>query len=87
MTGRFDPPWTSFTQLQQLYDVETLGSDAAGLPDDTNVLVLVHPQNLSEAMLFSIDQYLLKGGRALIFLDPHHESDPMAAMGGAMPLS
>jgi ABC-type uncharacterized transport system involved in gliding motility auxiliary subunit len=83
MTGRFDPPWTSFTQLQQLYEVETLGSDAAGLPVDTNVLVLVHPQNLSESMLFSIDQYLLKGGKALIFLDPHHESDPMAAMGGA----
>ncbi|GGD56498.1 GldG family protein [Lacimicrobium alkaliphilum] len=83
MTGRFDPPWTSFTQLQQLYDVETLGSDAAGLPADTNVLVLVHPQNLSESMLYSIDQYVLNGGKALVFLDPHHESDPMAAMGGA----
>lgn len=83
MTGRFDPPWTSFTQLQQLYDVQTLASDAASLPADTDVLVMVHPQNLSESMLFSIDQYVLNGGKALIFLDPHHESDPMAAMGGA----
>ncbi|WP_088331735.1 Gldg family protein [Lacimicrobium sp. SS2-24] len=83
MTGRFEQPWTSVTQLQQLYEVETLGLDATAVPDDTNVLMLVHPQNVSESLLFSIDQYLLSGGKALVFLDPHHESDPMAAMGGA----
>lgn len=83
MTGRFDPPWTSISQLQQLYDVEQLGVDAEAVPEDTDVLLLIHPKGLSEALQFSIDQYAMQGGKLLVFVDPHHESDPMAAMGGA----
>ncbi|MBN7824872.1 GldG family protein [Bowmanella dokdonensis] len=83
MTGRFDPAWTSVDQLQQLYQLEILGSDATSLPEQTDVLLLIHPSNLSETLLYSIDQYVMGGGKLLAFLDPHHESDPMAAMGGA----
>ncbi|MBT1065686.1 Gldg family protein [Bowmanella sp. Y26] len=83
MTGRFDPAWTSISQLQQLYDVQVLGSDAASVPVDTDVLLLIHPKNLTDALQFSIDQYALNGGKLMVFVDPHHESDPMAAMGGA----
>ncbi len=82
MTGRFDPPWVFYQQLQQLYQVETLGSDASDIPADTDVLMLVHPQNLSEAMLYSIDQFAMTGGKILAFLDPHNESDSMAMMSG-----
>ncbi|MDF2179599.1 Gldg family protein [Aliiglaciecola sp. CAU 1673] len=83
MTGRFDPAWTSISQLQQLYDVEQLGTDADAIPQDTDVLLLIHPKNLSDALQFSIDQYAMKGGKVLMFVDPHHESDPMGGMGGA----
>ena len=84
MTGQFDPAWTFYTQLQQLYQVELVGSDITTLPDDTDLLVLVHPKNLSESLLFAVDQYALKGGKVLAFVDPHNESDPMAMMTGAM---
>ncbi|GGO72162.1 GldG family protein [Bowmanella pacifica] len=83
MTGRFDPAWTSINQLQQLYDVQVLGSDVSAVPVDTDVLLLIHPKNLSDELLFSVDQYALGGGKLMVFVDPHHESDPMAAMGGA----
>ncbi|WP_102796628.1 GldG family protein [Bowmanella denitrificans] len=83
MTGRFDPAWTSITQLQQLYDVQVLGSDISQVPEDTDVLLLVHPKAFSDALLLSIDQYALGGGKLMAFVDPHHESDPMGAMGGA----
>ena len=82
MSGQFDPPWTIYEQIQQLYSLETIEANASDLPDDLDVLVLIHPQNLSDAMLFAIDQYALNGGKVLAFLDPHHESDPMAAMSG-----
>lgn len=80
MTGQAEPKWTFYNQLEQLYQVELIGGDATALPVDTDVLMLIHPQELSQSLLFAIDQYVLSGGKMMAFLDPHHESDPMATM-------
>lgn len=85
MTGQVDPPWTFLTQLEQLYEVEQLSSDIISLPENTDVLLLVHPKEYSEALSFAIDQYALSGGKVLVFLDAHNESDQMAMMAGPMP--
>ena len=85
MTGQVDPAWTFLTQLEQLYKVEQLGSEITSLPDNTDVLLLVHPQEYSDALLFAIDQYALSGGKVLVFVDAHNESDQMAMMAGPMP--
>lgn len=82
MSGQFDPPWTFYTQLQQLYNVELLASSAESLPVETDVLMLVHPGQLSDALLYDLDQYAMNGGKLLIFVDPANESDPMAMMSG-----
>lgn len=82
MTGQFDPAWTFYTQLEQLYSVQKIGSDVESLPTNTDVLVLIHPQSLSETLIYDIDQYVMKGGRVLLFVDPHNESDQMAMMAG-----
>ncbi|MFT6898393.1 MAG: ABC-type uncharacterized transport system involved in gliding motility auxiliary subunit [Paraglaciecola sp.] len=82
MTGAFDPPWTFYAQLEQLYVVEKITSDASELPGDTDVLMVVHPKGLSDELLFGIDQYLMGGGKMLAFVDPHNESDQMAMFGG-----
>ncbi|WP_428982766.1 Gldg family protein [Paraglaciecola aquimarina] len=84
MTGQPQPAWTFYSQLQQLYAVEYLGSDTQHLPENTGVLVLIHPQNYNENLLYEIDQYALQGGKVLLFVDPHNESDQMAMMAGAM---
>ncbi|WP_293751958.1 GldG family protein [uncultured Paraglaciecola sp.] len=84
MTGQVDPPWTFLSQLEQLYKVEQLGSDIISLPESTDVLLLVHPKEYSDALLFAIDQYALNGGKVLAFLDAHNESDQMAMMAGPM---
>lgn len=86
MTGQFDPPWAIYEQIQQLYELETVDATASALPENLDVLVLIHPKNLSEELLYAIDQFAMTGGKVLAFLDPHHESDPMAgmtSMGGA----
>ncbi|MDX1605771.1 MAG: Gldg family protein, partial [Candidatus Competibacterales bacterium] len=84
---RPEPPWVITQQLGQLYEVRTL--DPAGLTaidDDIDVLLLAHPKDLDEQALYAIDQFVLRGGRALIFVDPHAEADsgdprnPQAAM-------
>jgi ABC-type uncharacterized transport system involved in gliding motility auxiliary subunit len=84
LTGQMDPAWTFYTQLQQLNEVELVGSDISTLPLDTDLLVIVHPQSLSDTLLYAIDQYALNGGKLLAFVDPHNESDQMAMMAGSM---
>lgn len=85
MTGQVDPAWTFLTQLEQLYKVEQLSSEATSVPDNTDVLLLVHPKEYTDALLFAIDQFALSGGKILAFLDAHNESDPIAMMAGPMP--
>jgi hypothetical protein len=38
--------------------------------------MVVHPKQLPEKTLFAIDQFILKGGRAIVCVDPHCISDP-----------
>ncbi|MGH8034976.1 MAG: Gldg family protein, partial [Lysobacterales bacterium] len=78
--------WVVFSQLSQLFAVKNIDPQAGTLPDGIDVLVLVHPRNLGDSMLYQIDQFVLGGGRLLAFIDPLAESDrgdpndPMAQM-------
>jgi len=69
------PQWAVLSQLEQLYQVEVLEPTAETIPDDTKVLMLVHPKDLTDAQLFAIDQYVLNGGKTLVFVDPVADSD------------
>src|SRR5258708_3447585 len=71
--GRPSQPWAVYTQMSQFFDLRTLDRDVAAIPDDIKVLVLVHPQNLPDKTLYAIDQFVLRGGHALVFVDPHAE--------------
>ncbi|HEY2540148.1 MAG TPA: Gldg family protein, partial [Stellaceae bacterium] len=73
MQGRQSQPTAVFEQLQQLDKIDTLGTDLAAISADVDVLMLVHPQNLPPKTLFAIEQFVLRGGKALIFVDPHSE--------------
>jgi gliding motility-associatede transport system auxiliary component len=88
-TGQMREPWVIYGQAEQLFDIRPLEPTATKIDPDVNVLVLVHPKNLSPALQFAIDQYALKGGHVLAFVDPMSEADtsgsdprnPMASMG------
>lgn len=68
-------PWVIYSQLQDLFEIEAIDPAAAELPADIEVLLLVHPRDLGSAMLYSIEQFVLGGGRVIAFLDPFAESD------------
>jgi ABC-type uncharacterized transport system involved in gliding motility auxiliary subunit len=79
--------WVIHQQFSQLFDLQDLPADSGELPGDLELLVLVHPTDLSENMLYQIDQFVLGGGRVLAFMDPLAEADmggdpndPMARM-------
>jgi ABC-type uncharacterized transport system involved in gliding motility auxiliary subunit len=73
MRGRPVRPLAIIDQLRQLDRLETIGADLEAVPPDIDVLMLVHPQNLPDKTLFAIDQFVLKGGKALVFVDPYSE--------------
>ena len=84
--GQPSPPWAVYTQLGQFFDIRPVARDAAEIPAEIGVLMVVHPKNLPEPTLYAIDQFVLRGGRALVFVDPMSESEMArggpAAMGG-----
>ncbi|MEO8444016.1 MAG: GldG family protein, partial [Gammaproteobacteria bacterium] len=92
MTAGFDPmtqqirePWVISDQLRQLFDLRVLQPGMAKIDDEIKVLMLVHPKNLPDQTLYAIDQFILRGGRALLFVDPYAEIDqgePMDPTGG-----
>jgi ABC-type uncharacterized transport system involved in gliding motility auxiliary subunit len=63
-------------QVEKLFEVQTIEPDATQIPETVDVLLLVHPKALSDSTLYAIDQFVLGGGRALVFFDPHSESEP-----------
>ena len=79
--------WVIYDQLTQLFDVETLGPNAEVIAEDVDLLFMVHPRELSAEFRYELDQFVLRGGRLVVFLDPMAEmdtggdpSDPMARM-------
>jgi ABC-type uncharacterized transport system involved in gliding motility auxiliary subunit len=72
--------------LSQLFNIETIDPMADTLPDNLDVLMVVHPRDLAEKMIYQLDQFVLGGGRLIAFVDPFAESDrgdpndPMARM-------
>jgi len=65
--------WAIMENIQEGFDVEWVEDDATEIKD-IDVLLLFAPQNLSDSLLLAIDQFVLAGGRTLVFLDPYSEA-------------
>lgn len=88
MTGQFDPQtqrmqpsWVVYQQAQQLFEIRNIGTSFEDVPDDIGLLWIVQPKNLSAATQYAIDQFVMRGGKALIFVDPVAAVDAQAAEG------
>ena len=91
LTGGFDPvqtrvtePWIVTSQISDLFDLMDLDIIGDEIDEDVDVLLLVHPKGATPRQLYAFEQYLFRGGRALIFIDPLAEADPATPPGGAM---
>ena len=83
-TYQMTPPWMVVDQLRQLFSVQTINPEGT-IPAEIDILLLIHPKQLSEAMLFSIDQFVMGGGRLLAFIDPMAETDRPVQANPMMP--
>ncbi|HVY80045.1 MAG TPA: Gldg family protein [Steroidobacteraceae bacterium] len=78
-TGEAQEPPMIYSQAEQLFDVKQVSLSATTIDPDIDVLVLVHPKNLSPATQFALDQYALRGGKIILFVDPMAEADRSGA--------
>ncbi|MDR3460462.1 MAG: Gldg family protein [Verrucomicrobiae bacterium] len=63
------PAWTLIEQLKQDFNVKRIEMTADKIDDDVKVLVVIHPKGISDKAQFAIDQFVLRGGKLIAFLD------------------
>lgn len=67
-------PWVIYEQIEQFYKVKTIQAGTRKIDDDVDILFLAQVDDIGEDTLYAIDQFLMKGGRAIVFADPHLET-------------
>jgi ABC-type uncharacterized transport system involved in gliding motility auxiliary subunit len=74
-TSRMREGWVVDGELRKLFEVKRVETNATEIPAEIQALMLVHPKNLSDDTLYAIDQFVLRGGRLLVYVDPHAETE------------
>ena len=76
VTGRASgADWTALVLLRELYEVLELAFDVDAIDEEIDTLLVIHPKDLSRATQYAIDQFILGGGKAMVFVDPMAEQD------------
>lgn len=89
MGGGGTPAWFFPQLLERDYEVETIPISTDEIADDVDLLLVVHPKSISEASEYAIDQFVLRGGKLIAFIDPKfyfgQSAQPNPMMGGMGP--
>jgi ABC-type uncharacterized transport system involved in gliding motility auxiliary subunit len=75
MTGQMGETWPILSQLEQLFTIRSLTTDLDHIDKDVDVLMIVHPKNFPPKTLYAIDQFVMRGGKVLLFVDPDSGAD------------
>ncbi len=70
--GRPQPgqdPWAVISQLKQDFEVKEIDLTAESIDEDITVLVVIHPKEITDATEYALDQFVLRGGKLLAYLD------------------
>ena len=70
-----DQGWAAFRELRKDYTVREIQADVETIDADVKALIVVHPKNLEDKALFAIDQFVLRGGRLIVCVDPFNIAD------------
>jgi ABC-type uncharacterized transport system involved in gliding motility auxiliary subunit len=75
-------PQVIIGELRRDYTVKRVGLDAERIDDDIKVLLVIHPRGIGERAQYALDQFVLRGGKLIAFLDPSAYFDQLGQMGG-----
>lgn len=74
-TQRMSDPWGVMQQLDDLFEVRPLGTEVKEIDKAVKLLMVVHPKALADDTVYAIEQFVLGGGRLLLFVDPNANAD------------
>jgi ABC-type uncharacterized transport system involved in gliding motility auxiliary subunit len=64
-------PWVLGSELKRAFDIRKVELDTKKIDDDIGVLLVVHPRNITEEAEYAIDQFIMRGGKMIAFVDPY----------------
>ena len=79
-------PAASIERMAEDFDLVQLDPDVTAIPDGLDALVVIHPHDLTQSALYAIDQYAIRGGPVLVFLDVFAEHSAPSPNNPAMPM-
>jgi len=92
MGERFNPftrqssdPWVLANELKREFEVKEVALTAKEIDKDLNVLLVIHPRDIQPVTEYALDQFVMRGGKLIVFVDPYAYFDQMATMPGVPP--
>ncbi|WP_300377898.1 GldG family protein [Henriciella sp.] len=73
--------YTFLQEMARNFDLAQIEEDFFSLPADMDVLLMVHPPELSDWQAWLVDQFILRNGRAVILVDPAAKTSRRDASG------
>ena len=64
-------PWVLGSELKRFFEIRKVETDAKKIDDDIKVLLVIHPRNVLEDTEYAIDQFVMRGGKLIVFADPY----------------
>src|SRR5438477_12338409 len=84
-TRQSSEPWVLAGELKREFDVKEVPMSAKEIDKDLNVLLLIHPRDMVPEQEYALDQFVLRGGKLIVFVDPYAYFDQSPQMPGVPP--
>lgn len=84
-TNQASRSWAVTDTVRSMYELRQLQINTTEIDDEVDILMLVHPQGLSDQTRYAIDQFVLGGGRAMVFVDPNSDTQTQQALSSDAP--
>jgi ABC-type uncharacterized transport system involved in gliding motility auxiliary subunit len=84
-TRQSSEPWVLANELKRDFEVKEVPLTAKEIDKDINVLLLIHPRDVQPQTEYALDQFVLRGGKLIAFVDPYAYFDQNPTMPGVPP--
>jgi gliding motility-associatede transport system auxiliary component len=85
-TRQSSEPWVLANELKRDFNVRPVNMTATSIDPDIKTLLVIHPRDIPEATEYALDQFVLRGGKLVVFVDPYayfdQQPSPMPGIGG-----
>jgi ABC-type uncharacterized transport system involved in gliding motility auxiliary subunit len=84
-TRQSSDPWVLANELKREFDIKEVPMSAKEIDKDINVLLLIHPRDAQPETEYALDQFVLRGGKLIAFVDPYAYFDQAQPQMPGMP--